>query len=282
MTIVVTAKVTDGLVLTADSASTFTGPGAVKIYNNANKIFNLVKVWPIGAMVYGNGSIGSSSIETLTKDLRARLSNPNDSDYYLNRTSYTIEEVANKARRFLYLENFLSAYPSPPSDFGMGYRVCSYSSGEALPEVWEFGIWAGQCDPPTQIQTRDQFGVRWAGENEALDRLILGVSSGLKPALLARGETQASADALCLEIINLSGTNLIIPAMPIQDAIDVARFLVETATKFARYGFRPETIGGPTELAAITKHEGFKWVARKHYFNAEFNRETEHGQPRHE
>ena len=27
---------------------------------------------------------------------------------------------------------------------------------------------------------------------------------------------------------------------------------------------------GPTELAAITKHEGFKWVARKHYFNAEF------------
>jgi hypothetical protein len=27
----------------------------------------------------------------------------------------------------------------------------------------------------------------------------------------------------------------------------------------------------------ITKHEGFKWVARKHYYPAELNRETNHG-----
>lgn len=40
---------------------------------------------------------------------------------------------------------------------------------------------------------------------------------------------------------------------------------------------RPETIGGAVELAAITKHEGFKWVARKHYYTTEFNRETNHG-----
>ena len=44
----------------------------------------------------------------------------------------------------------------------------------------------------------------------------------------------------------------------------VARFAVETAAKYAKYGMRPETIGGAVELAAITKHEGFKWVARKH------------------
>jgi hypothetical protein len=44
MTIVVTVKVTDGIVLAADSAATFYGVGpAPKIYNNANKIFNLVR-----------------------------------------------------------------------------------------------------------------------------------------------------------------------------------------------------------------------------------------------
>ena len=61
MTIVVTVKVTDGLVLAADSAATFFIPrpsGVVtKIYNNANKVFNLRKVWPVGAMVYGSGGI---------------------------------------------------------------------------------------------------------------------------------------------------------------------------------------------------------------------------------
>jgi hypothetical protein len=53
---------------------------------------------------------------------------------------------------------------------------------------------------------------------------------------------------------------------------------VETSAKFARHGIRAETIGGPTELAAITKHEGFKWVSRKHYYHADLNRETDHGQ----
>ena len=57
MTIVVTVRVNDGIVLAADSATSFIdGQGNVaKIYNNANKIFNLVKVWPIGAMTYGTG-----------------------------------------------------------------------------------------------------------------------------------------------------------------------------------------------------------------------------------
>lgn len=31
------------------------------------------------------------------------------------------------------------------------------------------------------------------------------------------------------------------------------------------------TVGGPIELAAITKHEGFKWVTRKHYFDEQLN-----------
>ena len=54
----------------------------------------------------------------------------------------------------------------------------------------------------------------------------------------------------------------------------MAKFAVETAAKFARYGMHAETIGGPVEIAAITKHEGFKWVSRKHYYNAELNVEA--------
>jgi hypothetical protein len=99
MTIIVTTKVTDGIVLAADSAASFYAGGVtpLKIYQHANKIFNLVKVWPIGAMVYGAGGIGAASVETLSKDLRLRLSDASNANYGLNKTSYTIEEVANKA-----------------------------------------------------------------------------------------------------------------------------------------------------------------------------------------
>jgi hypothetical protein len=282
MTIVVTATVTDGIVLAADSAASFFVPGAatpVKIYNHANKIFNLVKVWPVGALVYGAGGIGTASVETLSKDLRRRLANPNDTDYGLDENSYTIEDVAIKARKFLFEECYLKAYPTPPADFLMGYRVCGYSANAALSEVWEFFIHGANCAAPYSVQAQGEFGLRWAGENEALDRLLMGTTTGIKKWLVDKGyvQTQQDVDAAHLEIINQFGTTLVMPAMPIQDALDVARFAVETAAKYAKYGMRPETIGGPIELAAITKHEGFKWVARKHYYTAELNRETNHG-----
>lgn len=278
MTVVVTVKVTDGIVLAADSAGSFFGDdGApIKIYNNANKIFNLVKVWPIGSLVYGAGGIGAASVETLSKDLRRRLRDPDDTDYGLKRDAYTVQEVAEKARRFLYEENYLGVYETPPEHFYMGYRVCGYSAGESLSEVWEFVIHGAHCEPPYQVQSLTDFGARWAGENEALDRLMLGSSEYLKMVLQNHGMTDTEADAIYMDLIHDIGQSLTLPAMPIQDAIDVSRFLVDTASKFARYGIRPETIGGPVEIAAITKHEGFKWVARKHYYSAELNRETDH------
>jgi hypothetical protein len=278
MTIVVTVKVTDGIVLAADSAAAFFDQSGhpVKIYKNANKIFNLVKGWPIGALVYGAGGIGVASIETLSKDLRRRLRNPNDGEYGLDRDSYTVEEVAVKSRKFLFEENYLAAYPEPPAEFAMGYRICGYSAGSALPEAWEFAIVGPDCRLPYEIQSQTEFGVRWAGENETLDRLLLGASGQLTKALIAHGMSAQEATDFYLQFIQSTGDGLTLPAMPIQDAIDVAEFLVVTASKVARYGMRPETIGGPIELAAITKHEQFKWVARKHYYSAEFNRETDH------
>ncbi|MFZ2227485.1 MAG: hypothetical protein WA090_07365 [Candidatus Nanopelagicaceae bacterium] len=78
MTIEIAVKVHDGLVLAADSATTLLqrdSNGQTKetnIYNNANKVMNLYKGLPIGLMSWGLGSIGSSSISTLGKDLRQR------------------------------------------------------------------------------------------------------------------------------------------------------------------------------------------------------------------
>lgn len=66
--------------------------------------------------------------------------------------------------------------------------------------------------------------------------------------------------------------NLILAAAPVQDAIDLARFMVETTKGFTRFATaRPKTVGGPVEVAAITKHEGFQWVQRKHFYPRELN-----------
>jgi hypothetical protein len=283
MTIVVTIRVTDGIVLAADSATSFadaTGHVA-KIYNSANKIFNLVKVWPIGAMTYGVGSIGTDSISTLSKNLRDRLTPrtgmpPQKADSIaLNRLKYTIEEVAAKAKDF-FEEQYKKAYAIPVPGYFLGYRVCGYSAQGVLPEAWEIRILEDSSEGPVKIYEDNQFGPRWSGESEALDRLILGVGSKTEEALIALGAPPDIARQTLSSLVSYLYANLYLPAMPIQDAIDLARFLVETAVNFSHFSLRPATVGGPIEIATITKHEGFKWVTRKHYFTKEFNVEDGH------
>ncbi len=38
-----------------------------------------------------------------------------------------------------------------------------------------------------------------------------------------------------------------------------------------RFTLGPETVGGPIDVAVISKHDGFIWMLRKHYFQAELN-----------
>jgi len=64
---------------------------------------------------------------------------------------------------------------------------------------------------------------------------------------------------------------VVLAAMPIQDAIELATFMVETTIRFVRFNLRAETVGGPVEVAVITKHEGFKWVKRKLFYTGELN-----------
>ena len=45
----------------------------VNVYNNANKIFNLRKGCPMGAITWGSGAIEKSSIAMLMKELRYEL-----------------------------------------------------------------------------------------------------------------------------------------------------------------------------------------------------------------
>jgi hypothetical protein len=175
------------------------------------------------------------------KDLRKKFSNPADAEYFLNRETYTVQEVAVKARKFLFGTCYAAAYPEPLPNFSMGYRVCGYSAQSSSSEIWEFMIVGGECAEPYEIQGQNQYGLRWAGDNEALDRLILGASGSVRDLAVEKGlATEENVGELYLEIINRAGVSWIIPAMPIQDAIDVARFAVETSAKFARYGIRAE------------------------------------------
>lgn len=271
MTIIVCVKINDGLVVASDSTTSFfrNDDKFVQSYDNANKIFNLYKGLPIGAMTCGSGNIGSASISTLSKDLRERFSAADSpADGKIDKATYTMKEVAEKARLFL-----LEAVHAAGVDVSLTYWVFGYSAGRPLPETWCLNFSGKDCPEPSLLQGEGDVGPRWAGEEEALDRLILGRTAGILPSAVKNGVEHDKA----LEIIQAMGPDLyaalIMPAMPIQDAVDLARYLVETTVGFSKFLIsRAKTVGGPIEIAAITKHEGFKWVARKHFYADSLNR----------
>jgi len=282
MTIAISIKVNDGVVLAADSAGSLIAqvnntPTVVQVYNNANKILNLRKGLPVGAMFWGAGSIGKASISTLLKDLRVRFTGPDPehADWHLDPQAYTIEHVAQKVREFLVDEHYTPAFAAWPQKPLMGVIIAGYSAGSAMADEYKIEIdQAGVCTGPVLVRANSDCGSFWAGEPEAIARLLQGYSGGL-PSLLDTqlGLAAGTVAAALAQLQPQLASQVLNDAMPIKDAIDVAEFLVELTSKSSRYTPGAATVGGPVEIAAITKHEGFKWVKRKYYFTQDLNPE---------
>lgn len=59
--------------------------------------------------------------------------------------------------------------------------------------------------------------------------------------------------------------------MPKQELIELAEALVSITAVEHKASSDEGTVGGPIDVAFITKHEGFVWIKRKHYFEASRN-----------
>ncbi len=293
MSVAVLIGVHDGLVLAADSASTLsitappgvpgisTIPGAAmvaNVYDNANKIFNMVKGQPIGCITFGTGNIGNASIGTLIKDLRKELTeNPKEWDF--NADSYSMGGVASILATFLRTECEKLAQAAKLNT-NTGFLLGGYSKPGSLGESWSVEIQKGIPQPPKKLRQDHEVGLSWGGATEVLQRMVVGYSPQLFSSLATIMQPPQSPAALASQLGPVLASrlqaNIVFPAMPIQDVIDLARFLVYSAIMFSRFLPGPNIVGGPIEIAAITKHENFKWISRKHYYDESLNKEPIH------
>jgi hypothetical protein len=281
MTICVAVKVHDCLVLAADSASSLVGvddagrPAIINVYAHGNKVFNLVKGLPVAAMTCGMGNIGRASISSLAKDLRRELSAPAQ-DGGLSRDGYTIEEIANRAKDLLYDRHYLSLQDPPNGDHTLEFFIGGYSAGESMAELWKIVISNGTCVGPEHQMPGEESFVVWAGQPEALNRLLIGFSGSLAQALSEAGVESAKLDPLLGHIRTYTATSLVNAPMPTGDAIALADFLVDVTKRYVHFRHGADTVGGETDIATVTRHEGFKWIKRKHFYPRDLNLETDH------
>jgi len=90
--------------------------------------------------------------------------------------------------------------------------------------------------------------------------------------MVAAGLAQPVAEQLFNEARARMETPMLHATMPTIDAIRLADFLVDVTKGFFSFASGSDIVGGATDIATVTKWEGFKWIRRKHFYPPELNR----------
>lgn len=256
-----------------------------------------MKGLPIGMMTFGLGGLAGLSIGTLARELRQRLSgdDPLHPAWAIDPRAYTIEQVARRVKEFFYDELYHAEFgPLPTTSSSqksveseemydgevegtpgekapefplLGFVVAGIPANDYYTQVWTVQVVGGICHGPECECDRTVSGVaRFWGQSEALYRLVYGWSLEAQQRLVEAGLSPETADQFLV-----SRTDLAHPGMPIQDAIDLVKYLAEVTVGYVRFKQGAPTVAAPIDIAAITRHQGFKWVSRKHYYSQQLN-----------
>ncbi len=272
MSVVIVVKVSEGLVLGADSAATVEGriegpqgprTGVVKTYYNARKLLQ-VGDFPIGVLTYGTAFIGLRTLESLVREWEYRMHWQSQEDWAQHHRGesigFRVETCAQELSEFLsavYRQEYTEALPL------VGVVVAGYSSQGFFPEIWGFTL---PTDAPgivhNQRPDRDgkpDFGAHWYGMTDAIVRLHFGFDDHLCGIVSEKFDLSVEAVRQALRPLEYQ---IPFAVMPLQDAIEYANYMLNVAVGRYRFVVGPELCGGQIEIAAITQ-KSFTWISRK-------------------
>jgi hypothetical protein len=263
MTICVSVRVAEGLVMAADSAAMLQGEVMVagvpqmtvlQGFQYATKVAQ-VGDFPMGFMTWGLGAIDSRSIQSLVMEF--------EFDYSI-KGPFRVQAVADDLLAFI-LKRYDAAFPSPTPLQTLGLFVGGYSDGEFFSTQMSVELPTQRTWVPlraTMPGTPPEFGANWFGAYDALQRLIVGWDQAGTAQLVARGVSQATLQAWA--DAHESALQLPFDGMPLQDAIDFALWATNVVIGRWRFAVGPNIVGGEVDIAVI-RPRSFQWAQRKQW-----------------
>jgi hypothetical protein len=216
--------------------------------------------------------IGAASISTLAKDLRSRFMGADVArpDWELP-DDFTVRGVADRLVEMMFDELYspaVAAGGAPRSTLGFVVAGCNALTHDM--ELWEVTMDDPGVRPVPQLRAAaNTLGWVAFAIREAAMRLFNGVDPNAIDELATVLDPTATAQAIA--VLSKYDRQPVVGGMPFADAINFARFLTDTTIGYTHYILGPDVVGGPVEIAAISRHEGFRWVSRKHYYSPDLN-----------
>lgn len=289
----------EAVALAADSAVTLTDSeyGEVaKIFTSANKLFALSQFHPVGIMIYGNARLGEVPWETVIKLYRDHLKE---------------EELGSIEDYTLDFIRFINVQASPFRIDKEGDRwprsgivIAGFGAREIFPAIVSIEVigFSGQLlyrldKPSIRIRGIEALILPYAqkevvqgfieGAEPSYRRKLLWIIESILSRLLTDTLDESDADiaralqdamgTLYKELDRIEWEEYALPVlrtiaeMPKSELPAVAEALVGLQSLKRRVSDEHETVGGPIDVALISKGDGFIWIKRKHYFNPEIN-----------
>lgn len=260
MSLGVVVKGPEGVVLAADSRVTLTAqrPGAPPMqvnFDNATKLLSLSGEhrW-VGAVTYGAAVIGLRTAHSFIPEFEVELSDRGK--------RLSVLEYAELMSGF-FLRQWQSAVLGDYQGVPMTFILGGYDPDGAYGRVFVFDIPTNPA-PVEKNPGDDNFGMTWGGQLQIASRLIHGYDPALP--LILKGELGLDETQLQKVMAALaSSLEFTVPyqVLPLQDCVDLAALMVRTTMEAQNLGIGVRGVGGPTDIAVVTRTEGLKYIRRK-------------------
>ena len=252
----------EGLVLAAESRVTLTAqpPGQPPLHVNYDNATKLLAFSPpnthLGVVTYGLGAIGTRTAASFLPEFEAGLVDPATG-------AATKLAVATFTKRLsdFFMAQWRAAMPADHAGQDMVFVVGGFDDGQPYGTVLEFYVPSRPV--PVVKHGPGAFGMVWGGQRETVDRIVQGYDAALPGvAQQALGLTDAQRDRLVAALGQLQ-LSLPLQAMALQDCVDLAIFCIRTTIAAQRLTVTVRGVGGPIDVATVTRQEGLTFVQRK-------------------
>ncbi len=257
MSVGIVIKGPEGLVLAAESRVTLgtTTPQGQQLhvsFDHANKL--LVFDQPhqyVAVVTYGQAAIGLRTAHSFLPEFEAEL--PDE--------RLPVHEFADLLSDF-FTAQWRANMPADHSGPPMTFVVAGFNVGEPYGRVFTFDI-PRQPDPVEQNQRPGDFGITWGGQRDVIERLVQGYDR--RVLAIAKQTLDLDDDELhrLTEALKPLQMAVPLPAMPLQDCVDLAIFFVRTTIDAHHLSLAVRASGGPIDVAIITRRDGLQFIQRK-------------------
>lgn len=256
MSLGIVIKGPEGLVLAADSRVTVSAETSSSVeihvnFDNATKLLSFSEPNNyVGAVTYGQAAIGLRTANSFLPEFEANL--PDD--------RLGILDFAKRLSEF-FINQWNKVMPPDYDGPSMTFVIAGFDVDAPYGSVFLFDI--PQRPKPTSMRNNDEFGITWGGQREIVDRLLRGYDERL---IAIAGKTlNLTKDDLAQLQESLNQLQLPVPilAMALQDCVDLAVYFVQTTILGQRLTVGIRGVGGPIDVASITRKDGFKFIQQK-------------------